>query len=117
MFARLPSDHKETIFSYLTNAARSHKNRQNEWVRNLSSRVLSVHKQKVLSKVLNFAISSDNALLIDNNLATEQALWSLDQEIADVLRSYVTGLLKNVRLPSPNLTKEERQSIKDLLKQ
>ena len=60
------------------------------------------------------AVSPDKIPVEEYILATEKATWLLPDEEAEQLRSQITGLLKKAKPPAQNISKEERQALKEL---
>ena len=87
-----------------------------KWVRNISSKTLSSTQTKVLVKNLNFAVSSENVPVSEYICATEKVCSLLSDNEADTLRTEVTGLLRNAKVPKGNISKEERVALEELSK-
>ncbi|XP_072016889.1 uncharacterized protein [Amphiura filiformis] len=86
------------------------------WVKNLSSRTLSVVEKDVLSRGLNFSVTPDRIPHVELITATESAIKhnQLDVAKADELRAQVTACLVNAKLPPSNISKEQRTAISTL---
>ncbi len=89
---------------------------KDKWIKNLSSRPLSVTEKEVLAKGLNFAVSPDRIPHVELITATESAIKhnNLSTSDADQLRNKVTSCLASAKLPNPNLDKQQRDAIKTL---
>ena len=70
----------------------------------------------MLAKGLNYAISPPDICAEKFILPTELACKHLPQADGVQLRSKVASVLKSAKVPEQNVTKEERQAIKDLKK-
>ncbi len=84
---------------------------------NTSKYVLSNDETKVLAKGLNFALTPEKVPIDDYVVATEQACGFLPERERDELRSKVCGITGNVKVPKPNISKEEKTALKALKKQ
>ncbi|XP_072041057.1 uncharacterized protein [Amphiura filiformis] len=87
-----------------------------KWVINLSKYKLNPAQTSVLSKGLNFAISTPEIYAEEFVLATELACTHLPQDDRIQLRGKIASTLKSSKVPEQNITKEERKAIKDLKK-
>ena len=85
-------------------------------MKNISDRELTLQQTKVLAKGLNFAVSPDKVQVDEFVVATEKACWLLPENVAEELRYEVSGILKNAKPPPSNLTKGERQALRELSK-
>ena len=85
-----------------------------KWVRNISSETLSSTQTKVLAKGLNFAVSPENVPVSEYICATEKVCSLLSDNEADTLRTEITWLLRNAKVPKGNISKEERAALKEL---
>ena len=83
---------------------------------NLSSRQLSNPEESVLNKRLNYAVSPQAVLVEEFVVATEVVCDRLDAKDKEEIRSKVTAILRHPSPPSSNITRNERQAIKDLKK-
>lgn len=84
------------------------------WVRNLSQRTLTETEKRILTRGLNFAITRKNIPHEEYILATELACQKIqDQGQKSELRNTI---LKTAKLPTSNITKEERKAITTLKK-
>ena len=86
------------------------------WVINNSKRILSTHESSVLKKGLNFAITPTKLPVNDIIAQTEKAARKLSPMAADSLRSEVVKVVKNTKLPTSNISKDERKALYDLKK-
>ena len=89
---------------------------KNNWVVNLSSRQLSEPEESVLNKGLNYAVSPQAVPVEEFVVATEVVCDRLDAKDKEEIRSKVTAILRHASPPSSNITRKERQAIKDLKK-
>ena len=85
-----------------------------KWVVNISKHKLTQGETSVLAKGLSFAVTPQKLPVEDFVVATEQAILSLKEPKANLLRNDVLGILKNARPPQPNINAEERKAMKDL---
>ena len=71
---------------------------------------------KLLGKEMNFAVSpqTNDTVLPDYIVATEVACAGLNNSEAAQLRAVVVGSLKSTNNARSNITKEERQALKQL---
>ena len=88
-----------------------------KWVVNLSKYKLNDSQNKVLAKGLNYAVSPTTVCTEEFVLATELACKKLAQPDAVQLRAKVASALHSSRPPKSNLSKEERQAVKELKKE
>ena len=92
-----------------------------KWVVNLSKFKVNNSQTKVLSRGLNFAVSPDDlkdpSVVNEYITACEKACWKLSASESAQLRSEIVGTLKSAKPPKSNITKEERQAIKQLQKE
>ena len=87
-----------------------------KWVINLSKYKLNSAKTSVLAKGLNYAVSPQDVCAEEFVLATELVCKNLPQADGVQLRSKIANVLKTSKLPQQNVTKEEKQAIKELKK-
>ncbi|XP_072022972.1 uncharacterized protein [Amphiura filiformis] len=87
-----------------------------KWVVNNTERKLTEPQNSLLAKGLNFAVSVDRIPNEDFIVATEKASWKLTSGEAQNLRAEVAGVLKSVKIPKSNISKDERQALKQLKK-
>ena len=87
-----------------------------KWVINLSKYKLKPAQTSILAKGLNYAISPADVCAEEFVLATELACKHLPQADGIQLRSKAASVLKSAKAPEQNITKEERQAIKELKK-
>jgi len=85
-------------------------------VKNLSSRPLNDTEKDVLARGLNFSIAPNRIPHVELITATESAIRNnkLCASDADELRTKVTSCLVNAKVPSSNLSKQEREAAKTL---
>ncbi|XP_072043129.1 uncharacterized protein [Amphiura filiformis] len=88
-----------------------------KWVVNLSKYKLSRAQNNVLAKGLDYAVSPTNVCSNEFVIATELACKKLTHPEAIQLRAKVTSALKSSKPPKSNLSKDERQAVKDLKKE
>ena len=88
-----------------------------KWVINLFKYKTSKPQESLLAKGLNFSPSPGKIPYEDYIIATEKACRKLPSNEATVLRSEMAGLLRNVKPPKPNITKDERKAIQELKKE
>ena len=88
-----------------------------KWVVNISNYKLNDDQTRVLRKELNYAETPDKLPVEDVVVATEQACRSLPIDKADQLRAQVADVMKSAKLPTPNITKKERQALVELRKE
>jgi hypothetical protein len=85
---------------------------KNRWVMNVSSKELSDTEVSVLKKGLNFAITPKKMPIKEVITSTETACYYLrNPEIAQSLRGEVVKVLKSVKMPKSNCTREEIAAI------
>ncbi|KAK7893340.1 hypothetical protein WMY93_022492 [Mugilogobius chulae] len=102
----------------LGNSQKGAESIKNNWVRNLSDRMLTQAEKDVLSKGLNFAVTSNHIPTVDFITATEAAIKKNNMtgsEAAD-LRLRVTATLNSAKPPPSNITPEERKALTALQK-
>ncbi len=91
------------------------------WVVNLSKYKTTKAQEQVLSRGLNFAMSPDNinesSITNEYIIACEKACWKLPNGDAAQLRSEVVGAIKSSKPPKSNISKDERNAIKELKKE
>ena len=83
-------------------------------VRNLSSRNLTEKEKDVLALGLNFAVAAKGIPTFEIIAATESTASQLDRETAQQLKHRVSSILSTARLPRSNLTRELRESLRNL---
>ena len=90
-----------------------------KWVINKSEYNLTGAQTKLLGKGMNFAVSpqTNDAVVNDYIVATEVACAGLNNSEASQLRAEVVGALKSTNNAKSNITKEERQALKQLQKE
>ena len=85
-----------------------------KWVINMPSRQFTYIETDLLSKGLNFSITS-KTLPNKGIIATvEDAVKDLEKEEADTIRAKVSLTLQNSKSPKDNLSKDERKALKEL---
>ena len=89
-----------------------------KWVKNFSNRVLNPTETRVLSKGLNFAVTSNKIPVVEIVTAVESACLNLHKSDAEDLRSRVNNILmkQGISRTQSNLSKEERLALQDLRK-
>ena len=111
---------KKTITNNLelnSNNKRDHKRDQGQkWVHNFSSTPLSEAQKKVLSRGPNFAILPRNPPVGEYIASIENACMKLKQGKADKLRGEIKTILKKIKTPINNITKEEKKALVELRK-
>jgi hypothetical protein len=87
------------------------------WVANHSKHVLTEHEKSVLGKGLNFAITPSKLPVKDLIAATECASSLIhDPTKKASFRSDVVKAIKHAKPPKQNISKEEREALKNLSK-
>ena len=84
------------------------------WVINISKCALSKDEQSLLAKGLNYAVTPSEVPKDDLIVATEVACRGLPQASACQLRAEVAGVLKTAKVPTSNITKDERKAMQML---
>ena len=90
--------------------------RENTWVNNLSSTPLTQDEKKLLSNSPNYAIVPRIPPIGENITTIENVCNQLEQGKAVELRGEVKKVLKKVHPPRPNISRSEREAIKQLRK-
>ena len=86
-----------------------------KWVINMSSRQLTHIKTNLLAKGLNFSIDLSNTLPKKDIIATvEDAVKDLEKEEVHTICAKVSLTLENSKSPKDNLSKDEREALKEL---
>ena len=85
----------------------------NTWVKNLSTSTLSEDQVKALAHGPNFTIVPREPPLGEYIIAIENVCNELPQGKAEELRGEIKSVLKNIRTPRPNITREERKAIQE----
>ena len=86
-----------------------------QWVKNESKRILSLHEKKVLERGLNFAIAPKTSPIMNIASAVEKGLKPLgNSPSVKIARAKITQIFSNWRPPTPNLTEEEFKTFKQL---
>ena len=85
-----------------------------KWIVNLSKYKLNKDETSVLQKGLGFAVTPDKIPIEDFVVATELATKMVTYDDAPILRSRITGILRNAQLPEANLSKGEQLALKNL---
>nr|XP_060622650.1 uncharacterized protein LOC132769734 [Anolis sagrei ordinatus] len=81
---------------------------------NLTDRQLSEDQVSILAKGGNFAVTATR-IPVENIIANvESAIYRLPEEEAEEVRAEAARILKKAKLPSSNITRKERQAIRDL---
>ena len=92
----------------------NHKRDQHQgqkWVHNLSSTLLTDAQMKVLSRGPNFAIVPRNPPVDKYIVSIENACMKLKQGKVDELRGEIKTILKKIKTPINNITKEEKKAL------
>ena len=84
-------------------------------VYNLSKTPLTKDQEKVLARGPNFAATAKPPVS-EYISQIEKACQQLDQGKAEELRGETKAMLKNIRLPRPNISKKEEKAIQELRK-
>ena len=74
------------------------------------------NEEDVLKLGLNFAVTPTKLPVNEIVASTELACQSLNHNTASRLRCDVTQVLKNAKLPKPNITLEQRKALDNLRK-
>ena len=85
-----------------------------KWVINMSSRQLTHIETDLLSKGLNFSITSKDTPNKDIIATIEDAVKDLEKEEADTIRAKISLTLLNSKPPKDNLSKDKRKTLKEL---
>ena len=85
-----------------------------KWVINLADQRLTKQQQGVLKLGLNYTPAPAKLPVMDIMVAVEEGARQLDDEDAEDLRGRVCGILRHVRKPKDNLTKGQREALKEL---
>ena len=85
-------------------------------VRNLSQRVLTEDKKRVLALGLNFTVTPKTIPVSNIIAATEATARQVAPDTAELLRSGVSSVLKSTKPPKNNLSSHLRRALKDLQK-
>ncbi|XP_062837651.1 uncharacterized protein LOC134299269 [Anolis carolinensis] len=81
---------------------------------NLTDRQLTEDQVSILEKGGNFAVTTTR-IPVENIIANvESAIYQLPEEEAEEVRMETARILRNAKLPPSNITRKERQAIKDL---
>ena len=112
---------RENISNLNSNNERDHKRNQKrdqgqKWVHNLSSIPLTDAQMKVISRGPNFAILPRNPPVGEYIVSIENACMKLKQGKADELRGEIKTILKKIKTPTNNITKEEKKALVELRK-
>ena len=84
------------------------------WVVNMSSKNLSESELKVLTKGLNFAPASRKIPVDKFITEVESSISKLNSQDKLVVRNKVTNILASAKLPTDNMSREERRALKTL---
>ena len=89
---------------------------RSKWVVNLSDHELSRVEWSVLEKGLNFSPSPKTIPSLDIIAAMELTIGGMKDTVkAELTRAKIGGIIRRAERPSPNVSKEERVAVKDLL--
>ena len=108
-------NHSNTASYNNTNHSQG-KEKENIWVRNLSSTHLTEAQTKVLAHGPNFAVVPRCPPVGEYIVAIEHACNQLQQGKAEELRGEVKSILKKIQVPRHNITGEGRKAIDELRK-
>ena len=87
-----------------------------KWVVNVSKKDLTTAETTVLAKGLNFAVAPQKIPVEEYIVETEKACGMLGENEREQLRAEMRGALKSTHPPQQNITKAEREALKDLKK-
>ena len=90
------------------------KEKENTWVKNLSSTPLTQDQIKVLAHGSNFAIVLRSPPVGEYIAAIENVCNQLQQGKAEELRGEIKSVMKKIHTPRSNITREERKAIDEL---
>ena len=90
-----------------TDATQEHSNNNQNWVRNLSRRLLTKAQEKILSHGPNYAIVTKEPPIGEYIAQVEKVCQSLTQGEAEELRGEVKSIMKKIKPPKSNISKEE----------
>ena len=79
-----------------------------KWVKVLSIYKPNATEMSVLGKGLNFVIAPNHIPVKEIVKVTEVACQRLDDELSELLRNEVVGIIQNAKPPKSSLTKAER---------
>ena len=82
-------------------------NNNQNWVRNLSRRLLTKAQEKILSHGPNYAIVTKEPPIGEYIAHVERVCQSLTQGEAEELRGEVKSIMKKIKSPKSNISKEE----------
>ena len=85
-----------------------------KWVINTTDRELTKPQNTLLAHGLNFAVSVDKIPNEEFIVACEQVSWKLPPGDAQNLRAEVAGVLKSAKISKSNISREEREALKEL---
>ena len=86
------------------------------WVRNLSRRPLTKAQEKILRHGPNYAIVTKEPPIGEYIAQVERVCQSLTQGEAEELRGEVKSIMKKIKPPKSNISKEEARAMKELKK-
>ena len=89
-------------------------NKNNTWVRNISSTPLTEAQLKVLLHGPNFAVVPRYPPVGEYIASIEQACSQLKQGEAEELRGEIKSILKKIQPPKLNITMEEQKALAEL---
>ena len=89
-------------------------NNNQNWVRNLSRRPLTKAQEKILSHGPNYAIVTKEPPIEEYIAQVEKVCQSLKQGEAEKLRGKVKLIMKKIRPPKSNISKEEARAMREL---
>ena len=100
-----------------TNNSNNHSQSSNntkKWVVNLSNTPLTPAQECLLSKGPNFALAPNNLPNVDFITAIESVCIKLSDLDSQELRAETNSLLRKSRTPRANITREEKNALKEL---
>ncbi len=87
-----------------------------KWVKNYSSKQLTMNEKKVLAKGLNFSLTPAKIPIPEIIVSVENGLRKVKSGKSQAARINVIGALKKAKLPVSNISSSESRAIKDLNK-
>ena len=90
------------------------RNQSQKWLHNLSSTPFTDAQMKILSRGPNFAILPRNPPVGEYIASIENACMKLKPGKADELRGKIKTILKKIKNPTNNITREEKKALVEL---
>ena len=113
--SKTKSCQKRKFDALLTKSSTRQKRHPEKWVVNLSSKTLTEQQTSVLAKGLNFSIACTKVPIPSMVSKVESALRKVTQRnLVESARLQMIGLFQKSRLPTPNITLNERRALKEL---